>query len=140
MRLALCYATHLGRSRTKDWRGAAPKGGAKIGPYPKWEERQCPVCGGNAFQALDATTVYVLGSGGKLWRETGNMRTMENRSQVDANSCSSRFHRGIPPPSHDGGRQRPNGYFDGEQIQGMNSPKGCGSNSDYNVTWSVSVA
>jgi hypothetical protein len=37
---------------------------------------------GNTFQALDATTDYVLGSDGKLWRETGNM---SNRSQVDAN-------------------------------------------------------
>jgi hypothetical protein len=37
---------------------------------------------GNSFQALDATTVYVLGSDGKLWRETGDLN---NRSQVDAN-------------------------------------------------------
>jgi hypothetical protein len=37
---------------------------------------------GNTFQALDATTVYVLGSDRKLWRESGNM---SNRSQVDAN-------------------------------------------------------
>jgi hypothetical protein len=34
------------------------------------------------FQALDSTTVYVLGSDGKLWREIGNYT---NRTLVDAN-------------------------------------------------------
>jgi hypothetical protein len=38
-----------------------------------------------SFQALDATTVYVLGKDGNLWRENGSM---SNRSQVDGNVAS----------------------------------------------------